>query len=183
MGSGISSFGLAAGEAEHHALVAGALFLVLACALVDADGDVLALLIEADEHRAAAAVKALGGIVVPDLDDGIADDLRDIDVAGAGDLAGHEDEPGRDHRLAGYAGVGIDGDHGVEDGVGDLVRDLIRMAHGDGLGRELVGGFLSGGHGGGGLRVGGSSAHDELGVRVVCGSDELRTGGLSARAV
>ena len=44
------------------------------------------------------------------------------------DLAGDDDEAGRDQRLAGDAAVRIVREDGVEDGVGDLVGDLVRDA-------------------------------------------------------
>ena len=62
--------------------------------------------------------------------------LRDVDVGVGRDLAGDDDEAGRDQRLAGDASVGIVAEDGVEDGVGDLVGHLVRMALGDRLGGE-----------------------------------------------
>ena len=54
------------------------------------------------------------------------------------DLAGDDDEAGRDERLARDAAVGVVRQDGVEDGVRDLVGDLVGMPLGDRLGRELV---------------------------------------------
>ena len=42
------------------------------------------------------------------------------------DLAGDDDEAGRDQRLAGDAPVRVVREDGVEDGVRDLVGDLVR---------------------------------------------------------
>jgi len=49
-----------------------------------------------------------------------------------------DDEAGVDQRLAGDAPVGVLGQHGVQDPVGDLVGHLVRVALRDGLGGEEV---------------------------------------------
>jgi hypothetical protein len=131
-GQGHELLGLAAREAEHHALIAGAL-------LVDAHRDVLALLVQGDHHGAALGVEPHVARGVADLADGAADDIRDVDIGGGGHLAGDHDQAGRHEGLAGDAGVGVLGQHGVEDGVGDLVAHLVRVAHGDRLGGKQAG--------------------------------------------
>ena len=45
-------------------------------------------------------------------------------------------EPGVDRRLASHAGGGILREDRVEDGVADVVRDLVGVTRGDGLGGE-----------------------------------------------
>ena len=83
---------VAAGVAEHHALVPRALgvedvFVATTGTLlegdVDAVGDVGALLVERDQDAAAAAVESHGAVVVADVDDGLARQVVDVDV-GAG---------------------------------------------------------------------------------------------------
>ena len=54
------------------------------------------------------------------------------------DLAEDDDEAGRRRRLAGDAGVGVVPDDRVEDGVRDLVAQLVRVALGHRFGREQV---------------------------------------------
>ena len=52
------------------------------------------------------------------------------------DLTGDDNETRREQRFARDARRRVDGKHRVEDRVGDLVRHLVGMALGDGLGSE-----------------------------------------------
>ena len=135
--------GLVRRVAEHHPLVAGADLVerVLVAVLrlerrVDALRDVGRLLVERDDHAARVGVEAELRARVADLADALAHEARDVDVRLRRDLAGDDDEAGRDQRLAGDAAHRVVGEHGVEHGVRDLVGDLVRMALGDRLGRE-----------------------------------------------
>ena len=135
--------GVVAGVAEHQALVAGALLVervdatgAVLVGRVDALGDVGGLRADRDLDAAGRAVEALGGGVVADAEHGVAHDLGDLDVGLGGHLAGDVHEAGRDHRLDGDPAARVLGEHGVEDRVGDLVADLVRVPLGDGLGRE-----------------------------------------------
>ena len=121
--------GVGAGEAEHHALVAGALLLVLVG--VDAHRDVGALPLDRHEHAARVGVKAHVGADVADLVDRLADDLRDVDVRRGRHLAGDVDVASLDEGLARDPAGRVLGDDRVEDRVADLVADLIRVAFGD----------------------------------------------------
>ena len=138
---------LGAGEAEHHALVAGALGVehvvvvdvgALLQRLVDALADVRRLRVDGRDDAAGVAVEAVGGVVVADVADGLPDDLGDLHVGVRGDLAGDHDHAGGDHGLAGHATVRVVGEDGVEDGVGDLVGDLVGMTLGDRFRSEEV---------------------------------------------
>ena len=133
-------FGLATREAEHQPLVSGALLGRIATRLVSIHAlvDVGALLVERDENCTAASVESLRRIVVADLLGGLSDDLGDLHVAVAGHFAGDHRHAGRDHRFAGDSTVRVDGDHGVEHGIRDLVRELVGMAHRNGFGGEEV---------------------------------------------
>jgi hypothetical protein len=68
----------------------------------------------------------------------VADDLRDVDVALGRDLAGDDDQPGVDQALAGDPPARVVAHHRVEDAVGDLVADLVRVALGDRLRGEQM---------------------------------------------
>ena len=156
---------LVAGVAEHHALVAGADLLVgvvarLAMlglvALIDALGDVGALIVDGVEHATGIAVEAVLRAIVADLAQHLARKRGHVDVGLGADLAGHDDHARGCHglagaahlrgvgRLAGRGDVALPGKldlllkDGVEHGVGDLVAHLVGMTLGDGLGREQI---------------------------------------------
>ena len=136
--------GLVAGVAEHEALVAGALEVVVIFlasfagfeGVEDAAGDVVGLLADGHGHAAAGAVEAVGRGVVADAEDGLPDDLRDLDVGVRGDLAGHVDQAGGGQGLHRDPGLGVLGQQGVQDRIADLVTDLVRVPLGHRLGRE-----------------------------------------------
>ena len=134
--------GLGARVAEHHPLVAGAGAverIVVARVVLHLVGgvhalrDVGRLLVDRDDHAARIGVEPVLGTVVADLAHLRADEARDVDVRLRGDLAGDDDEAGRDQRLAGDAAFAVVAEDGVEDGVRDLVGDLVRMALRDGF--------------------------------------------------
>ncbi len=131
--------------ADHEALVAGAdaveRIVVAGVVLhleggVDAAGDVGRLLVERDDHGAGLRVEAVLGARVADRRDPLTHQPRDVDVGARRDLAGHDDEAGRDERLAGDAPARVVGEHGVEHRVGDLVGDLVGVTFGDRLGGD-----------------------------------------------
>ncbi len=135
---------LVAGEAEHQALVAGALEVervdrAAGAGLVggvDALRDVGRLRVEGDLHGAGLTVEALDRGVVADLQHAVAGDPGDVDVRLGGDLAADEHHARGDERLAGDPALRVVGQQGVEDAVADLVGNLVRVTLGHGLGRE-----------------------------------------------
>ncbi len=129
---------LVAREAEHHALVAGALLLEQALALGDALGDVGRLALDGRDDGAAVAVEAALRRRVADVADHRLGDLAELDLRLARDLAGDDDQAGLDQRLAGDATLRVLRQQGVEDGVGDLIADLVGMSLVHRLGRENV---------------------------------------------
>ena len=164
-GHGHKGGGLVAGVAEHHALVAGADALVgivgaLAAlglpALVDAHGDVRRLLVDGVDHAACFAVETKLRAVVADLADHVAHDAGNVHVSLGANLAGHHDHAGGGHGLAsaadlsrigrmpvggdvaGCGQLGLLGQNGVQDGVGNLVADLVGMSLGNGFRGEQV---------------------------------------------
>ena len=72
---------------------------------------------------------------VPDGRNGFAHDLLEVDVSVRRDLSRHDYEAGAGERFAGYAAHGILRQAGVQDGVGNLIGNLVRMA----LGHRLTG--------------------------------------------
>ncbi len=135
---------LVAGIAEHESLVAGALeiVVVLLASLAGfervehAAGDVVGLLADGYRDAAPGAVEAVGRRVVSDAQDGLADDLRDLDVGVGGNLAGDVDQPRGGQRLHCNPGLGVFVQQGVEDRIADLVTDLVGVALRHRLGRE-----------------------------------------------
>jgi hypothetical protein len=105
---------------------------------IDPLRDVRRLLVDRGQNRAAVGVEPVLGAVVADPADRLAGDRRDVDVGLGRDLAGDQDEAGVDQALAGDPPFGVVAHDGIEDAVGDLVADLVRMALGDRLGGEQV---------------------------------------------
>ena len=130
---------LVARVAEHHPLVAGALLLEQALALGDALGDVGRLPLDRGDDGAGIAVEAaLRGGVADVADHAPCAISPKCTLALRRDLAGDHHEARLDQRLARDAAVGILGEHRVQDGVGDLVADLVGMAFVDRFRSEHV---------------------------------------------
>ncbi len=132
---------LVGGVAEHQALVAGALPVQLVVVAlhpglvrrVDTLRDVRGLRADGHRHAAGGAVEALLGGVVADLQDLAADQVRDVRVGLGRDLAGHMHQAGGDQRLDGDPGGRVLAQKRVENGVADLVSDLVGVTLGHGL--------------------------------------------------
>ncbi len=118
---------LAAGVAEHHALVARA-------ARVHAHRDVGALLVDVGDYRARLCVEAIGGVRIADIPDHIARHLLQIHIRIGGDLAHNVHKARAGRCLAGHAAVWILLQHCVQNRIRDLIADLIGMPLGDGFG-------------------------------------------------
>jgi len=136
---------LAAGEADHHALVPRALQLervVLQRALslfqrmVDARRDVWRLLFQINLDQRVVGVETNLFEVVANAADGVANRSLNVEVGVRGDLADDHAQPFGDGGLAGHAGVGVLREHAVEDRIRDLVANLVRMAFGHRLGGQ-----------------------------------------------
>ena len=127
-GHGHQLRGLIAGIAEHHALIACTAHLI-----VGAPCDVGALAVDVGDDGTGIGVKAELCAGVADICHHLADDLLEIDIAVGGDLAHDVDKAGGCAGLAGHAGIGVVGQDLVQNGIGDLVADLVGMSFGDGL--------------------------------------------------
>src|SRR5208283_542879 len=108
---------------KHHALVAGA-------AGVHAHGYIAGLFVNAGNYGAGVAVEAVEGVVVADGLDRAADDLLKVDIGFGGDFSGDDYQAGCGQSFAGDAAGGVFGEAGVQDGVRNLVGDLVGMAFG-----------------------------------------------------
>ncbi len=128
--------------------------------LVDALGDIGALLVDEVDNAAGIAVKTVLGAVVANAADNATGNFLHVDVGLGADLAGNDDGAGGHEGLAGAADVFDVGGHAVrrnvalvlqlyffgkdcvEDGVADLVGDLIGMTFGHRLRRKHKGSVL-----------------------------------------
>ena len=83
-------FCLVAGKAEHHALIARALLICIVIGGVHAHRDILRLLVNCRQYRAAAAVETEFGVVIADLRNRIARNARNVHIAVCRNLAHHQ---------------------------------------------------------------------------------------------
>ncbi len=145
--------GFVAGVAEHQALVTGALIFRLLA--VNALGDVRRLLADDVDHAAGGAVVAdvRGGVA--DVADDAAHQVFEVDPGAGGDFTADDGNTGLDHGFTGDPGKFVFAQDGVQNGVGNLVSQFVRMAFGHGFGGEnrviAHGSFLSSGEGDSGL--------------------------------
>ncbi len=126
---------LAAGIAEHDALVARA--LVLVAGGIDALGDIGRLLVDQAFDLGMLPVEAF--LLVADRLDALARRLDQLilgDLFGPAHLARQDDAVGRRQRLARDARGRIGGQEDIDDRVRDPVAHLVRMALGDQLAGE-----------------------------------------------
>ena len=148
--------GLVAGVAEHHPLVTRTLpverirlagIVLHLVGGLDALGDVRGLLVEGDDDAARVGVEAVLGPVVADLTDRAAHQPRDVHVGRRRHLTRDDHQAGGDQRLAGDPPTRVVGEHRIENGVGDLVGNLVGMPLGNRFGREEVLALRHGGEG------------------------------------
>ena len=125
--------GLVGGIAEHDTLVTSTEVLE-AVVKVETLSDIRGLLLNGDEQVEGLVVEALGGVVVTDVLDGIADDLLVVELGLGGDLTEDHYHTGLGGGLAGNLGEGVLSQAGVEDGIGDLISDLVGVTLTDRLG-------------------------------------------------
>ena len=130
--------GLVGGITEHDTLVTGTKLLE-SLLVVETLSNIGALLLNGNEDVASLVVEALLGRVVANVLDGVTDDLLVVDLGLGGDLTEDHDHAGLGGSLASNLGEGVLLEAGIEDGVGDLVSDLVGVALADGLGCETGG--------------------------------------------
>jgi len=126
---------LVRGITEHQTLVTGA-SLILITTHVDTLGNIGRLLLEGNEDVAGLVVESLGRVIVADVLDRVTDDLLVVNDSLGSDFTANQDHASLGHRLAGDFGVGILLQVGVENGIGNLIADLVRVSFSDRLGGE-----------------------------------------------
>ena len=134
-GEGEQLGGLVGGIAEHDALVTGTEVLE-ALVKMETLGDIGGLLLDSDEKVEGLVVEALGRVIIANALDGLTDHLLVVNLGLGGDLAKDHDHAGLGGGLAGDLGEGVLGQAGIENGVGDLISDLVGVALADGLGLQ-----------------------------------------------
>ena len=124
------------GVTKHQALVAGTLLGEHALAFCDPLGDIRRLAINRGQNGTGLIVETHRRVIIADLLDGLADDIRHIDIRTGGDFTGNHCHAGRDESFTSHPGYGVLGDYSIEDRVGNLVRNLVRVALGNGFGSK-----------------------------------------------
>ena len=127
-GCGHQRGGFVTGVAEHQALVAGTDRERIGVLGVHALSDIVGLLVIAHEHGATLVVNAVFGVVVADALQNFAREPNVVNRSVGGDFAGQNDETGIAERLSGHTAHRILSQTRIENGVGNLVGDFIRMA-------------------------------------------------------
>lgn len=125
--------GLVGGITEHDTLITSTEVLE-AVIQVKTLSDIGGLLLDGDEEVQGLVVEALGGVIVADVLDGLADNLLIVELGLGGDLAEDHDHAGLGGSLASDLGEGVLGQAGIEDRVRNLIGDLVGVTLTDGLG-------------------------------------------------
>lgn len=127
--------GLIGSIAEHDTLVTST-ELLKSLLVVKTLGDIRGLLLNGNEQVKGLVVKALGGVIVADALNGVTDDLLVVELGLGGDLTEDHDHTGLGGSLASNLGEGVLSQAGVEDGIRDLIGDLVGVTLTNGLGGE-----------------------------------------------
>ena len=139
-------FGFVAGKTEHHALVSGAGKSVLITALsffhfqrfIYALCDVRGLLFNRNQNGTSVSVEAYIAAVVTDIGNHLPNNAFYIGGAGGGNLTEYHYETGLYHGLACNVCPRVFFQNSIQDGIGNLVADFIRMSFGNGFrGKKL----------------------------------------------
>src|SRR5262249_31936435 len=97
---------------------------------VDTHGNVARLLVNRRDYGTGVGVKTIQRIVVSDGSYHSANQGLEIDICFGGDFTGDDNQSGSGQRLAGHTAVSIFLQTGIEDGVGNLVGNFVRMSFG-----------------------------------------------------
>ena len=120
-------WGLIGGISEHYSLIASS-ELLQSFLVVQTLSNIRALLLNSDQDIASLVVKSLLRVVVSNILDRIADDLLVVELRLSRDFTEDHDHTSLGGRLAGHLRERIILEAGIENGVGDLISDLVWMA-------------------------------------------------------
>ena len=90
-------------------------------------------MVDFDDDFRVMRVEAEIVVVVSNIGGDFAGDFLKLKVCFSRDFAGKDDKIGCRERFAGYAGFRILREQGIQNGVGNLVADFVRMAFGNGF--------------------------------------------------
>jgi len=127
--------GLVSGITEHDTLVTST-ELLKSLIVVKTLSDIGGLGLESVHDVASLVVETLGGVIVANVLDSIANSLLVVDLSLGGDFAKDENHTSLGSGLASDLGERVSPQAGIEDGIGDLVGNLVGMTLTDRLGGE-----------------------------------------------
>lgn len=88
-------------------------------------GNIGGLLLDGNQNVASLVVKALGGVVVSNVLDGISDDFLVVEAGLGGDLTEDHNHPGLGGSLASNLGQRVLSQAGIENSIGNLISNLV----------------------------------------------------------
>lgn len=125
--------GFVGGITEHDTLVTGTKLLE-SLLVVETLSDIRGLLLNGNEQVQGLVVEALGGVIVTNVLDGVTDNLLVVKLGLGGDFTENHDHAGLSGSLTSNLGEGVLSQAGVEDGIGNLIGNLIGVTLTDGFG-------------------------------------------------
>mmetsp|Transcript_17406 Transcript_17406/g.25745 ORF Transcript_17406/g.25745 Transcript_17406/m.25745 type:complete len:244 (-) Transcript_17406:96-827(-) len=130
-------FRLVRGVSKHDTLISST--NVFHARSINRLGNIRRLFLDSDNNIASLVVKALSGIIVSNVLDGIANDLFVVDRGGSCDFSKNHNHARLAACFACNTRRRVSSDASIEDGVRDLIAELIRMSLVNGLGSEQKG--------------------------------------------
>ena len=106
--------GFVAGKSEHHTLIARTLLVRIVIGRIHAHRDILRLLVNRRQNRAASAIEAKLRVIVADLRDRVSRNARDVHIAVRRNLAHHQHKARRRRALARHTRLRVLGQNRVQ---------------------------------------------------------------------
>ena len=118
-------------QAVHYFLAFAPTTLLFFFVFMDTLGNLWRLLIDGHDDGGSFVIHSNIDGVIADLLDGLSSDKFDVGFGSGTDLSEDHADRVLDCGLACHHGVGIFGETGIEDGIGDIVTEFVRMTAGD----------------------------------------------------
>jgi hypothetical protein len=106
--------------------------------LLDSPGDVRGLFVDGRDDTAGFVVKTKNGLSISDIPDDSPDQFLKVTISVSGDFTGYENETGGHQGFAGDVASRVLADEIIQDGIGDLITDFIRVTFSHRFRREKV---------------------------------------------